>query len=280
MLLLRTLQETRSARQAQLRLGQSLALVPTMGALHEGHIALALEGKKHADQVWVTIFVNPTQFGPTEDFHKYPRPIEDDLAKCKAAGVDGVFLPEVATMYPPDAIEAQVSIPELAKDLEATFRPTHFAGVCRVVAKLLVLTMPDVAIFGQKDYQQLRIIEALTLDLLLPTRILAHPIVREADGLAKSSRNRYLNADERQRALGISRALAACEALAKGGEKSAAVLENAMTRKLCEHGLVIDYATLRDRKTLAPLNELKPGASVALITARCGATRLLDNLEL
>lgn len=278
--LLRTAADIRSARQAQLRQGQTLALVPTMGALHSGHLALAEEGRKHADQVWVTIFVNPTQFGPHEDFHKYPRPVEDDLAQCRAAGVHGVFLPEVATMYPPGAVEAQVTVPELAKDLEGPIRPGHFAGVCRVVAKLLALALPDVAVFGMKDYQQLRVVEAMTTDLMLPTRILPHPIVREADGLAKSSRNRYLNADERQRALGISRALDACEKLAKAGETRAAVLEDAMARTLIAHDLAIDYATLRDRKTLTPQETLTPGQSVALITARCGQTRLLDNREL
>jgi pantoate--beta-alanine ligase len=278
--ILHTAEETRAARTALTRAGQSLALVPTMGALHEGHLALAAQGKKHATQVWVTIFVNPTQFGPNEDFTKYPRTLEDDLAKCQAAGVDAVFVPEVATMYPPNGIEAQLTVPSLARDLEATFRPTHFAGVCRVVAKLLALTLPDVAIFGKKDYQQLRVVEALTADLLLPTRILAHPTVYEADGLAKSSRNRYLSPEERGRALGISRALSACEKLAKAGETRCAVLEDAMARTLAEQGLVIDYATIRDRRTLAPREVLVPGASVALITARCGNTRLLDNREL
>ncbi len=276
----RTAADIRLARQAQLRQGQTLALVPTMGALHSGHLALAKAGKKHADQVWVTVFVNPTQFGPHEDFHKYPRPLEDDLAQCRAAGVNGVFLPEVATMYPPGAIEVDIGVPELAKDLEGPIRPGHFNGVCRVVAKLLALTLPEVAVFGMKDYQQLRVIEAMTADLMLPTRILPHPIVREADGLAKSSRNRYLSPDERQRALGISRALDACEKLASQGETRAAVLEDAMTRTLIAHDLGIDYATLRDRKTLVPRETLAPGQSVALITARCGTTRLLDNREL
>lgn len=278
--LFRTPPEVRAARQAQLRQGQTLALVPTMGALHEGHIALAQEGKKHAEQVWVTIFVNPAQFGPHEDFHKYPRPVEADLEQCRAAGVDGVFLPEVAGIYPPGAIEAQVGVPELAKDLEGPIRPGHFNGVCRVVAKLLALTLPEVAVFGMKDYQQLRVIEAMTADLMLPTRIIPHPIVREPDGLAKSSRNRYLSPEERQRALGISRALDACAKLASQGETCAAVLEDAMARTLIAHDLTIDYATLRDRKTLASQETLTPGQSVALITARCGTTRLLDNREL
>lgn len=280
MFILRCAEETRAARAAIRRAGQTLALVPTMGALHEGHIALALEGKKHAGHVWLTIFVNPMQFGPHEDFHKYPRPVEDDLARCREAGVDAVFLPEVATMYPPNATEVKIEVPDLAKDLEGPVRPGHFAGVCRVVAKLLALTLPEVAVFGMKDYQQLRIIEAMNADLMLPTRILPHPIVREADGLAKSSRNRYLSPNERLRALGISRALDACEKLAQSGETSAAVLEDAMVRTLVAHALAIDYATLRDRQTLAPAETLVPGQSVALITARCGTTRLLDNREL
>ena len=196
--------------------GTKIALVPTMGYLHEGHLSLIAEAKKHADLVVVSIFVNPVQFGPNEDFDKYPRDEKRDLERCEQAGAAAVFLPTPQNMYAPDA-SIYVVEEQLGKSLCGARRPGHFRGVCTVVSKLFNLAQPTVAVFGQKDYQQAMIIRRMVRDLNFPLEIVVAPIVREADGLAKSSRNVYLSADERQRALGLSRALKlAKETVAKG----------------------------------------------------------------
>ena len=185
----------------------SLALVPTMGALHAGHVSLMALAKQQAPSVAVSIFVNPTQFGPREDYTKYPRPIDEDLAKCEGAGVSWVFAPEAGEMYRPGGVEITIELPQLDTILEGKHRQGHFSGVCRVVAKLLNIVRPDIAVFGQKDYQQLRIITAMAEALDFPVKIVSGPTVREGDGLAMSSRNQYLTEVDRQKALSISRAL-------------------------------------------------------------------------
>lgn len=274
-----TIADVRRRRRAE---AGTVAFVPTMGALHEGHIALVEHGHRVADHVVVSIFVNPTQFGPHEDFHKYPRPLERDLAMCEAAGVAGVFNPPVEEMYPPHAPACEVNVPMLTADLEAAARPGHFAGVCRVVAKLLNIVQPDVACFGMKDYQQLQVVTAMVRDLNMPVAILPCPTVREPDGLAMSSRNRYLDAEQRRRATGLAKALEQARMLVEdAGEADPATVEAAMRQVIVAHRFDrIDYATVRHPHTLATLDAIEPaltGGVVALVAARLGPTRLLDN---
>jgi pantoate--beta-alanine ligase len=261
----------------------SVALVPTMGALHAGHVSLFESARAAGHAVTVSIFVNPTQFGPNEDFNRYPRPIEQDLAACRRAGVTAVFHPSVEEIYPPGQPECLVTVPALADILEGAHRPGHFAGVCRVVAKLFNLVQPDVAYFGQKDYQQLRIIEAMARDLAMPVRIVGCPTVREPQGLAMSSRNAYLTDEQRHQALAIYRSLGIAKALVQGRqERDPSVVESAMQRELRDNGLQVDYAVVRDARTLAPLQRIEPRGSdvVALVAARVGNVRLIDNMVL
>ena len=269
-------------RQHRSATAGTVALVPTMGALHEGHLTLMREAAKHVDEVWVSIFVNPTQFGPHEDFDRYPRTLKADLANCEAAGVSTVFVPTVDEMYPPDAIDTQILVPDLAGVLEGKMRPGHFDGVCRVVAKLLNVTQPTVACFGQKDYQQLKIIEAMVRDLMMPIEIVGVPTVRESDGLAMSSRNRYLNDEQRKHALGISKALKHAKMLIEAsGETDPTVIAHAMQQVLEAHHLDVEYAQVRHPQTLAQLDCIEPaltGGVVALIAARIEAVRLIDNM--
>src|SRR4051812_43140506 len=191
-------------------LGQRISLVPTMGFLHEGHLSLMREGGRRADVVAASIFVNPTQFGPKEDLSTYPRDPEGDLARCGSAGVFGVYMPEPSTVYPA-GYQTYVNVEEVSRGLDGDKRPGHFRGVATVVAKLLALFRPDVALFGEKDYQQLQVISRLAADLELGAQIVGMPTIREQDGLAMSSRNSYLSADERTRALGLSRGLFAAQ---------------------------------------------------------------------
>lgn len=277
----RTLAELRQRRGA---IVGPVAFVPTMGALHEGHLRLIRSARGHAPAVIVSVFVNPTQFGPHEDFARYPRPIERDTALCQQAGALGLFNPGPEEMYPPGQTDCQVSVPRLARGLEADQRPGHFDGVCRVVAKLFSLVRPDFALFGMKDYQQLRVIEAMTHDLFMPVRIVACPTVREADGLAMSSRNAYLTADQRPRATALIRALRrASDRVLTGHVRDPAELENQMRRDIEADGLTVDYAAVRHPRTLSPVDRIDPAAEggvVALVAARLGAVRLLDNLEI
>lgn len=269
-------------RAARAKLGR-LAFVPTMGALHAGHMSLVHEARRHAPHVAVSIFVNPTQFGPTEDFTKYPRPIEDDLRMCRDAGVDCVFTPTAAEMYPAGVPITLLDLPPLTKTLEGRFRPTHFAGVCVVVLKLFNIVSPQIACFGEKDFQQLAVIRAMVKSLDLPIDIVGCPTFREADGLAMSSRNRYLNADERRRALSISRGLFAVQELARSGEISCEVLRRELRRHLEHAGDLphvptsIDYATVVDRDHLSELTTLDRPAR-AVVAMRVGTTRLIDNV--
>lgn len=249
-----------------------------MGALHEGHLRLVEEAKRLSDEVWVSIFVNPTQFGPNEDLAKYPRPIEDDLAACERLGVSAVFMPEPDEVYPPSVIPLEMDVPSLTGEFEGAHRPGHFAGVCRVVLKLFNLCQPRYACFGQKDYQQLRVIEAMVEDLNLPIAIQRVATVREPDGLAMSSRNRYLSEDARQQAVGLIKALRLAKRLIEDdGETDPAIIERAMEQTLVMHKIEPDYSAVRHPETLCEMDIVQSPA-VALIAGRLGGVRLLDNL--
>lgn len=248
-----------------------------MGALHEGHLALIRKARLLAQPVVVSIFVNPTQFGPNEDFERYPRTLDADVAAAEKAGADFVFAPDVETVYPVSGVPfAPPPLPSVATEpgLEDLRRPGHFAGVCQVVARLFDLVRPRVAVFGEKDYQQLLVIKAMTAEnknRWPGLEIVAHETVREADGLAMSSRNRYLTPQQRQRALAVSQAL---QLAARASSVNAAEL--AMHTKLSSAGLEIDYAVVRDAQTLMPLSSSSHDAR-ALIAARVDDVRLIDN---
>ena len=257
--------------------GQRVALVPTMGALHDGHMHLVAAAREVADRIIVSIFVNPTQFAPSEDFLTYPRTFEADCARVVTTGGDLVYAPGVATMYP-DGFATTIRVAGPAKaDLEDRFRTTHFDGVATIVAKLLLQAMPDVALFGEKDFQQLRVIERVARDLDLTTRILGVPTLREADGLALSSRNVYLTQEERARAPALHLALAAAATtIGQGGDTRAALAtaEAAITAA----GFAIDYIEARHAATLGPFMAGQPGR--LLVAARLGRTRLIDNVAI
>jgi pantoate--beta-alanine ligase len=263
---------------------EGCALVPTMGALHEGHLALVRHARRSGvSPVVVTIFVNPTQFGPGEDLDRYPRSLEADLAACRAEDADVVFCPPVEVVYPPGGEIAPPALPRVAlrPALEDAHRPGHFAGVCQVVARLFDLTRPAVAVFGEKDYQQLLVIRAMVAadpDRFGALRIAALATVREPDGLAMSSRNRYLAAEDRSRALGLVRALeAARTSWAQEADPDAA--ERVMRDTLAAARLDEDYAVVRDAETLEPLDDPTRPAR-GLVAARLGDVRLIDNRAL
>jgi pantoate--beta-alanine ligase len=270
---------TRAALRARLtavrRKGKSVGLVPTMGALHEGHLTLVDIARRESDFSVVTIFVNPTQFLPGEDFGRYPRTLENDLALLGARGVECVFAPPTDEMYPPGA-STYVEVPAAAGPLEGEFRPGHFRGVATIVLKLFNLVQPDVACFGRKDYQQSLVIRRMVTDLDLPIRVVVCPTVREADGLAMSSRNRYLSPADRHRALALSRSLRLAAEMARSGTRRAAEIVERMRAELTAQQIAIDYVALADPDTLAALEQVDRPA-VALIAARVGATRLIDN---
>ncbi|MEM6258662.1 MAG: pantoate--beta-alanine ligase [Planctomycetota bacterium] len=275
MRLIQSIPELRTLRQS---IDQPIVLVPTMGALHDGHLALIQAARELSEQVWVSIFVNPTQFGPHEDLGRYPRPLEDDLAACRRLGVSVVFTPEPDEIYPPLAIPSRVDVPGLTAELEGEQRPGHFEGVCRVVLKLFNLCQPTVATFGQKDYQQLRAIESMVVDLNLPITIQRVPTVREPDGLALSSRNRYLDPGIRKQAVGLYKALRLAEQLIEAdGETDPAIIERAMQQTLLAHKIEPDYCAIRHPETLAAIDLVRPPV-VALIAGRLDGVRLLDNL--
>jgi len=256
---------------------KSLALVPTMGALHEGHLSLVCQAKIQCDVVVVSIFVNPTQFGPTEDFARYPRSPEKDLELLESLQVDAVFVPCSGEIYPP-VCTTFVDPGHIATVFEGAKRPGHFRGVATVVLKLFNIVRPDVAFFGQKDFQQVVVVRRLVEDLNLPVRIALCPIVREADGLAKSSRNVYLNAEDRKAALLLSRSLKRAEEMAQAGEGDAEKLLEEMRRTFdAEPRVQLDYAAIVNPTTLEPVAQVNPG-SVALVAARLGSVRLIDNL--
>jgi pantoate--beta-alanine ligase len=250
-----------------------------MGALHEGHLTLVREAARRAAFVAVSIFVNPTQFGPHEDFARYPRQLDVDVAKLASAQVDLVFAPEVQDMYPPGD-DTRVRVGAVAAPLEGAHRPGHFEGVATVVAKLLGVVGPCVAVFGRKDYQQLLVVQRMVRDLFLPVTIFAHPIVREADGLAMSSRNVYLSADERARALSIVRGLDAAVRRFAGGVRLIREVERLAREPIERAGASIDYVEARDPDTLGPLEGDAGERAVLLVACRVGKTRLIDNVLL
>lgn len=256
---------------------KSLALVPTMGALHEGHLSLVRQAKIQCDVVVVSIFVNPTQFGPTEDFARYPRNPEKDFELLESAKVHAVLAPSVEEVYPA-GFSTFVDPGHIATILEGAQRPGHFRGVATVVLRLFNIVRPDIAFFGQKDYQQVVIIRRLVEDLNLPVRIVVCPIVRDADGLARGSRNVYLSSDDRKAAVLLSRSLKRAEEMAQAGEADAEKLVEEMRRMFsAEPRLQLDYAAIVDAATLEPVTHALPG-SVALVAARFGTLRLIDNL--
>lgn len=269
----KSLRETVAAWRA---CGDSIALVPTMGALHEGHLSLVKAAQQKAKRVVVSIFVNPTQFGPNEDFNRYPRPLEKDLALLRSAGVDAAWLPTVEEMYPA-GFATTVRVAGLSEVLDGAHRPGHFDGVATVVNKLLLQVAPDIACFGEKDYQQLCVIKRLALDLNLPVDIIGVPTLREADGLAMSSRNQYLSSSQRQIAVRINQVLRhSAFVMRSEGRPVQETLDKAVMF-LRDAGFNIDYVELCDAATLAPLNEYQPDARL-LVAATLGNTRLIDNI--
>ncbi|MBJ6764796.1 pantoate--beta-alanine ligase [Myxococcaceae bacterium JPH2] len=279
-LVLRTVAEVKSWAAAHHREGRRIALVPTMGFLHEGHLSLMREGRRRADVVATSIFVNPTQFGPNEDLSRYPRDFDGDLSRCASAGVEAVFAPEPGEMYPP-GYQTYVEVTDVSQGLCGARRPGHFRGVATIVARLFTLFRPQVALFGEKDYQQLQVIKALNRDLYLDVDIVGMPTVREADGLAMSSRNAYLSAEQRQRALALSRGLRAAQALYASGTHEVPALVEAVRRELRAADLREDYVEVMDAERLVPLSTVAPGqAARVLVAAFSGATRLIDNMPL
>lgn len=268
----------RARAEAWRREGRRIAFVPTMGYLHRGHVSLLDEGRKRGDVLVLSIFVNPTQFGPKEDLSRYPRDLDGDLQKAEDAGVDVAYVPEAAAIYP-QGYQTFVEVEELSRGLCGASRPGHFRGVATVVLKLFHVVQPHVALFGRKDYQQLQIIKRMTADLDLGVEIVGMPIVREPDGLALSSRNAYLSPDERHRALALSRALAAArEAFETPGERDAARLVDCARATLhLTPGVRLDYLELRDAETLAPLVGRVERPAVMAVAAFVGNTRLIDN---
>lgn len=256
--------------------GGALALVPTMGALHAGHMALVEEAKRRARHVAATIFVNPMQFGAGEDLQRYPRREEQDLTALEQAGVDLVWLPSVEDIYP-EGFATTISVSGVSQRWEGEVRPGHFDGVATVVAKLLLSVRPDIALFGEKDYQQLAVIRRMVADLEIPVDIVAVPTVRDEDGLALSSRNSYLSSDERQRALALPRALDTAAASIRGGGEVSDAVQTARLM-LAEAGFSrIDYVALVDPTTLEPVDRVS-GEARLIAAAVIGSTRLIDNL--
>ncbi len=260
--------------------GARIALVPTMGYLHEGHLSLiAAARKKGADEIVVSVFVNPVQFGPNEDYEKYPRDEKADLAKCRAAGATAVFFPTPANMYL-DGYSTYITEETLAAGLCGARRPGHFRGVCTVVAKLFNIVHPHLAVFGQKDFQQAAVIKRMVRDLNFDVQIVVSPIVREPSGLARSSRNTYLSDDERTRAVALSQALRLAKAdVAAEGSVPWRACRAKIVKMLEKAGLTVDYVEAVDSETLAPVKTLAKGVAV-LLAVWCGKTRLIDNIEL
>ena len=279
MLVVRTIAEARQACARFRAAGKSLGLVPTMGALHAGHLSLVRAAKESCDAVAVSIFVNPTQFGPEEDFSSYPRVFEQDCQTLQAAGVDVVFAPSVEEMYPPGA-STFVEVEGLSDRLDGASRPGHFRGVATVVAKLFHIFAPDVAFFGQKDAAQVAVLRRMVRDLRFAVELKVCPTMREPDGLAMSSRNRNLSEGERRQALVLYRALSAVEKRFQGGEVDSGKLIGEAQRILKEEpGVQVEYFRVVDPETLEDVADVSPGSLVA-VAARVGATRLIDNLLL
>lgn len=259
--------------------GKRVALVPTMGNLHEGHFTLVRQARRHADKVVASVFVNPTQFGPNEDFDRYPRTPQADVEGLAAAGCDLAWMPSVEQMYPLGVdMTTRISVPgTVTAVLEGASRPGHFDGVCTVVSRLFNQVTPDVALFGKKDYQQLAVIRQLVAELQFPLEVIGAEIVREDDGLARSSRNQYLSEAERAVAPQLHRVLREMRAACAAGLPRELV-EQSAAAALGEAGFVVDYAVVRQRDLAEPVDG-QAGERVALLAARIGSTRLIDNLE-
>ena len=276
MQVIRTIAELRAWSRASRGAGKSVGLVPTMGALHEGHLSLVRAAKASCGAVAASIFVNPTQFGPNEDFALYPRTFDADCKLLEAEGADVVFAPTTAEMYPA-AASTYVEVAGLSERLDGSSRPGHFRGVATVVAKLLIAAEPDCAVFGQKDAAQVAVLRCMVKDLGLPVELVVCPIVREPDGLAMSSRNRYLSTEERMQALVLSHALEAVQRSAQAGERRAtALVEAAQQVFASEPEVRVDYIAVVDWATLEPVQEIGPETLFA-VAAYLGTTRLIDN---
>jgi pantoate--beta-alanine ligase len=276
MMILRTVAELRSWSRALHCEGKTVALVPTMGALHAGHASLIRAAHATASHVVVSIFVNPTQFGPNEDFNRYPRAFEADCALAGVEGAAAIFAPPMEEMYPAGAATF-VDLYSLTNRLDGASRPGHFRGVATIVAKLLIAAEPDQAIFGQKDAAQVAVIRRVVTDLCLPTEIVVCPIVRDLDGLALSSRNMFLSPVERTRALALNRTIRLVEALSASGERSRSILVSAARKVIsAEPEIRLDYVALVDWTTLQPVDVAAPGSLFA-VAAQVGPTRLIDN---
>lgn len=280
MQILKTIAEVRCWVKDKRTKGQKIGLVPTMGYLHDGHLSLARTAVKENDAVVMSIFVNPLQFGPQEDYATYPRDLARDACLAEEAGVEVIFAPEVEEMYPYYPLFTTVEVAKITEGLCGAARPGHFTGVATVVSKLFNIVLPDRAYFGQKDYQQVQVIKRMVNDLNLPLEIKTVPIRRETDGLAMSSRNLYLTKDERHQALCLHEALLLCQTLYEKGEKNAARLIGAMQERINkEPTAVIDYVQIADAVTLEPQSEIA-GPVVAALAVKIGATRLIDNMIL
>lgn len=278
MQILSSIPEVRSALR-ELRRNGSVGFVPTMGALHAGHRSLMQAARKRCGVAVASIFVNPTQFGPNEDFSRYPRTLEEDCRMLEAEGIDVVFTPTAEAMYPSGA-STFIDVPGISERLDGASRPGHFRGVATVVAKLFHIVQPDFAFFGQKDAAQVAVLRQMVGDLDFPVEMVVCSTVREPDGLAMSSRNRYLSIEERKQALSLSRALSAAKKLADNGEHCAATLLQAMSETLQRQPDVrVDYIAVVDPDTLLRLEEVRAGALLA-IAAYVGNTRLIDNVLL
>lgn len=276
-----TVRELRLHLNAQRARGTIVSAVPTMGALHEGHLSLIREAATRGNEVVVSIFVNPTQFGPGEDFERYPRTLEADSRLAEAAGATTIFAPPVGEMYPKGE-QTRVTVGGMSEGLCGAERPGHFQGVATVVTKLFHVIGEGIYCFGRKDYQQLKVIERMAIDLLFPVEVVGCPIIREADGLAMSSRNAYLSVQERGQAVAIVRALQSCLDSFRRENHAVGALEQQVREELSSAGLEVEYAEIRDASTLARLESSKPvsGKGVLAVAARLGRTRLIDNVLL
>lgn len=278
MKIVHTLSAARAAcRELRTAADTTLGLVPTMGALHEGHLSLVRAAREACDRVAVSIFVNPTQFGPDEDLARYPRTFDADCKLLEAVGIDLLFAPTAAEMYPTGGLGTAVDPGALGDRLDGKSRPGHFTGVATVVSKLFSILTPDRAFFGQKDAAQIAVLRAMVRDLNMPVEIVVCPIVRDPDGLALSSRNRYLSAEERGNALALSAALRSAERAVAGGERNTSPLIQGMRQQLASPSLRIDYVEAIDADTLLPLATVQPNTLFA-VAAWVGDTRLIDNV--
>ncbi len=273
-----------AARAYRAGLDGTVALVPTMGALHDGHLEHIRVCRGLADHVLVSVFVNPAQFNQGEDYKRYPRSLEVDIQKCATAGAAGVFTPDADELYPPGQPDVETDAPGITVGLEGQDRPGHFQGVCRVVVKLLNILQPDMVSFGLKDYQQLRVVQAVVTDMMMPARVIEISTVREADGLAMSSRNMRLDAEQRRRGLGLYKALIAAKRLVEeDGETDPQAVEGVMRAVMQSHQIEVGYTAVRHPQTLGELGCIEPaltGGVVALVAGGVGPVRLIDNMLL